>query len=80
MPKEYDDELGHHIESDGKNDPAILYRWRIVSDEGPWRQRKGKELRWAMTEDQAAAWARANPQTTIEKVPGSGHVYKAVQY
>jgi hypothetical protein len=74
-PRTYVDDAGDtHVLSDGANDPLIVYRWRIVRDAGPWRRASGRELRWAMSEAEAAHWATANPLITIEKVPGSEHV------
>ncbi len=53
-------------------DDTIHYKWRVVSDSGPWKHRKGSVLRWEMTDKAAAEWQQGNPQTIIEKVPGPG--------
>ena len=46
--------------------PVILYKWRIRhKPTARWRQ-----LRWMMTEEQAAAWA-AKEGVEIEMVEGS---------
>ena len=47
--------------------PAVLWRWRLRNVE----KRCGWEvLSWAMTEADAAEWARNN-KVALEKVPGS---------
>jgi hypothetical protein len=63
-----------HVLSDGVHDPQIVWRWRIVSDASPWKQPKGKELRWRMSEAEAASWQEKNRDTVIEKVDGSDEV------
>lgn len=58
----------------------ILYRWRVTSDGGPWKQRPGTELRWEMTEADAAKWQASNPKTIIEKVPGSANERRGYEF
>lgn len=58
----------------------LHYRWRIVKDSSPWKQRPGKELRWEMTEEGAAKWQAQNPETIIEKVPGSGNERQGYEF
>jgi hypothetical protein len=47
--------------------PVIVWRWRLrnAKKRGGW-----EVLRWAMTEPDAAEWARKN-RVELEKVPGS---------
>jgi hypothetical protein len=74
-PSTYTDEHGDlHVESDGVHDPKIVYRWRVVSDSGPWKRPKGRVLPWSMTTDEAAAWQAKHRGTTIEKLEGSEEV------
>ena len=46
--------------------PIVLWRWRLRNAKAAG----GRTLRWAMTETDAAVWARTN-KVEIEKVPGS---------
>jgi hypothetical protein len=79
-PRTYTDEHGDlHVESDGVNDPTIVWSWRVQHAPGsPWAKKRGgwTMLRWKMTPDEAAAHA-ANPDnhvTAIEQVEGSEEV------
>lgn len=49
----------------------LFYRWQVVSESGKLRRRP-RLLAWEMTESDAACWQKVNPETLIEKVPGTG--------
>lgn len=76
-PRSYvgDDGLTH-VESDGANDPTIVWRWRVQYAPGaPWAKKRGgwTELGWMMTPEQAEAHAK-NPDNhvaVIERIEGS---------
>ena len=48
------------------SEKIILWRWRARGK----LDRKWRELRWSMTEEQAAAWSKAEGRD-IEKIDGS---------
>jgi hypothetical protein len=75
-PRTYTDEHGnHHTESDGKNDPVIVYAWEVRA---PKRFSGWRKLTWKMTEDAAAAWAKTNG-AEIRVVEGSEEVRMPVE-
>jgi hypothetical protein len=76
VAREYIDARGdRHIESDGKNDPVIVYAWEVRA---PKRFSGWRKLTWKMTEDAAAAWAKNNG-AEIRVVEGSEEVRMPVE-
>jgi hypothetical protein len=45
------------------------WRWKVLEEDARGRP-KWRELRWSMTEESAAEWAKVNGKT-LEKVPDS---------
>lgn len=50
--------------------PTILYQWRRTKLTEPWKS-KNALMKWRMTDEDAASFAKAN-DCTLTKVEGSG--------